>query len=222
VEKWREGFDVVLARRTAREGETYLKKMTSRLFYGLMRRMGDVRIPEDVGDFRLLSRRAVDSLHGLRERHRFMKGLFAWIGYPQATVFYRRAPRYAGDTKWNYWKLWNFAIEGITSFSIGPLKLATYVGLLTGLAAFVYAAVIVLKTLAYGDPVQGYPSLMTVVLFLGGIQLICLGMIGEYLGRTFNEAKGRPLYLLNAFTPSRLHSERRSRMRSHRYSRLLK
>lgn len=208
VEKWREGFDVVYARRTRRDGETRLKKTTAKLFYSVMRRLSDVPVPEDVGDFRLLSRRAVDALNGLRERHRFMKGLFAWIGYPQTAVPYRRDPRHAGETKWSYWKLWNFAIEGITSFSIGPLKLATYLGLVTAATAFVYAGVIVVKTLLFGDPVQGYPSMMAAILFLGGIQLTCLGMIGEYLGRTFNEAKRRPLYLVNSLKPSTLQAER--------------
>jgi polyisoprenyl-phosphate glycosyltransferase len=202
--KWREGFDVVYARRTARDGETLLKKTTAKLFYRAIQSMSRVRIPADTGDFRLLSRRAVEALRLLREQHRFMKGLFAWIGYPQVAVFYRRDPRYAGETKWNYWRLWNFAIEGITSFSIGPLKIATYAGLLVALGAFIFAAIIIFKTLIYGDPVRGYPSLMVVVLFLGGVQLMSLGMIGEYLGRMFNETKRRPLYLLNEYRPSQL------------------
>ena len=131
-----------------------------------------------------------------------MKGLFAWIGYPQVAVYYKRDPRFAGKTKWNYWKLWNFAIEGITSFSIAPLKIATYVGLMTAVGAFGYAAYIIYKTLAYGEEVRGYPSLMVVVLFLGGVQLIGIGMLGEYLGRMFNETKRRPLYLINRYQPS--------------------
>jgi glycosyltransferase involved in cell wall biosynthesis len=136
-----------------------------------------------------------------------MKGLFAWIGYPQVAVYYRRDPRFAGKTKWNYWRLWNFAIEGITSFSIAPLKLATYVGLLTAVGAFLAAGMVVYKTIFYGEPVRGYPSLMVVVLFLGGVQLMSLGMIGEYLGRMFNETKQRPLYLVNRFVPSGLGKE---------------
>jgi glycosyltransferase involved in cell wall biosynthesis len=205
VRKWREGFDVVYARRAAREGETLVKKATAKLFYRAIQSLSWVDIPPDTGDFRLLSRRAVESLKLLREQHRFMKGLFAWIGYPPGAVDYRRDPRFAGEPQWNYWRLWNFAIEGITSFSIAPLKLATYVGLLTALGAFIAAAVVVYKTLVYGDPVRGYPSLMVVMLFLGGVQLMSLGMIGEYLGRMFNETKRRPLYLVNRFVPSSLH-----------------
>lgn len=208
VQKWREGFDVVYARRSKREGETFLKKTTAKLFYRAIQSLSRVKIPPDTGDFRLLSRRAVEALKLLREQHRFMKGLFAWIGYPQVAVYYRRDPRFAGTTKWNYWNLWNFAIEGITSFSIGPLKIATYIGLMTALGAFVAAGVVIYKTIAYGDPVRGYPSLMVVMLFLGGVQLMSLGMIGEYLGRMFNETKRRPLYLVNRYVPSSLPPER--------------
>jgi glycosyltransferase involved in cell wall biosynthesis len=158
--------------------------------------MSRVRIPEDTGDFRLLSRRAVDAVRSLREQHRFMKGLFAWVGYSQVAVDYERDPRAAGQTKWNYWKLWNLALEGITSFTIAPLKLATYVGLVIALTAFTTAGIIIFKTLMYGDPVRGFPTLMVTVLFLGGVQLLFIGVIGEYLGRIFNEAKGRPLYFV--------------------------
>lgn len=153
-------------------------------------------IPRDTGEFRLLSRRAVDSLKQLREHHRFMKGLFAWIGYPQVAVPYRREPRFGGRTKWNYWKLWNLALEGITSFTIAPLKLATYLGLIAAIGALAYGTYIIVNTLLHGNPVPGYPSLMVVILLLGGIQLIALGIIGEYLGRTFDECKQRPLYLV--------------------------
>lgn len=204
VAKWHEGFDVVYARRTTRKGETWLKKTTAKMFYRTIQAMSRVRIPEDTGDFRLLSRRAVESLKGLREHHRFMKGLFAWIGFPQVAVYYHRDPRFAGETKWNYWRLWNFALEGITSFSIAPLRLATYLGLVVACGSFVYASIVVYKTLAYGEAVKGYPSLMVVMLFLGGVQLICLGMLGEYLGRMFNETKQRPLYLVNQYVPSSL------------------
>jgi len=197
VEGWKEGFDVVYARRISRDGETWIKKATARAFYRVVQRIGPVTIPEDVGDFRLLSRRAVDSLKKIRERHRFMKGLFAWIGYPQKAIDYQRDARFAGETKWNYWKLWNFAIEGITSFSIAPLKFSTYVGLFVAMMSFLYAAWVIYKTLMFGDPVQGYPSLMVVVLFLGGVQLVGIGLLGEYLGRMFVETKYRPLYLLD-------------------------
>jgi glycosyltransferase involved in cell wall biosynthesis len=202
IEKWQEGYDVVYARRTARDGETFIKKATAKLFYRFIQGVSRVKIPEDTGDYRLLSRRAVEALKQLRETHRFMKGLFAWIGYPQIAVNYRRDPRFAGSTKWNYWHLWNFAIEGITSFTINPLKISSYLGLTTSVVSFTYALFIIYKTLVFGDPVQGYPTLMVVILFLGGVQLMSLGVIGEYLGRMFNETKHRPLYLINSFTPA--------------------
>jgi glycosyltransferase involved in cell wall biosynthesis len=202
VERWREGFDVVYAQRMARDGETRLKRASAFLFYRVLRRVSRVQVPADTGDFRLLSRRAVDALRQLREHHRFMKGLFAWIGFPQAAVPYRRDPRRAGATKWSYWKLWNFALDGLTSFTIAPLKLATYLGLATALVAFGYGSFIIGLTLVYGNPVAGYPSLLVVVLFLGGVQLFFIGVIGEYLGRIFNETKQRPLYFLNAYQPA--------------------
>lgn len=204
---WQQGYDVVAARRIERKGETWLKKATAFVFYRVMRALSPIQIPADTGDFRLLSRRAVEALRQLREQHRFMKGLFVWIGYPQTTIFYRRDPRQGGQTKWNYLRLWNFALEGITSFSIAPLKLASYVGLLASLVAFVYALIIIWKTLAFGEPVRGYPSLMVVVLFLGGIQLLSLGIIGEYLGRIFNETKQRPLYFLNNHEPAEFYND---------------
>ena len=194
--EWENGYDAVYAQRDSREGETYLKKFTAKVFYRIIGYMSQVEIPPDTGDFRLLSRRAVDALGALREHHRFMKGLFAWIGYSQKAVIYARDRRFAGETKWNYWKLWNFAIEGMTSFSIGPLKMFSYLGLGTSLVSFLYACVIIYKTLIFGDPVAGYPSLMVVILFLGGIQLIGMGIVGEYLGRMFNETKNRPLYFV--------------------------
>lgn len=203
VKHWREGYDVVYAKRTSREGETIAKKATAKLFYRIIRKISEVPIPEDTGDYRLLSRRTVDSLKLLRERHRFMKGLFAWIGYSQKEVPYNRDARYAGRTKWNYWKLWNFALEGITSFTSFPLKIATYVGFFIAVGALSYSAAIVYRTLAYGNPVAGYPSLIVVVLFLGGVQLISLGLMGEYLARIFDESKQRPLYLIKSHKPSR-------------------
>lgn len=202
VKQWQAGYDNVYAKRTSREGETFFKKATASTFYRLIQLVSRVKIPEDTGDFRLLSRRAVDSLKQLREQHRFMKGLFAWIGYPGIAVPYRRDPRLAGETKWNYWKLWNFALEGITSFTIAPLKITTYLGLLTAAAAISFAAIIIYRTLAYNDPVRGYPSLMVVVLFLGAVQLIGIGIIGEYLGRMFDETKLRPLYFVNRYLPA--------------------
>ncbi len=199
IEQWQKGYDVVYAQRISRAGESAVKKTTAHLFYRIMQKLSRVNIPRDAGDFRLLSRRAVDALSGLREQHRFMKGLFAWIGYPQKAIPYHRDPRHDGESKWNYIGLWNFAIEGITSFSTVPLKAATYLGILTAFGAFLFGLFIVLETLLYGNPVPGYPSLLVVVLFLGGIQLMALGVIGEYLGRMFDETKGRPLYLINTY-----------------------
>ncbi len=168
-----------------------------------MRNLGEVPLPPNVGDFRLMSRRVVDAVQQLREHHRFMKGLFAWVGFPSTAVVYDREPRGAGTTKWSLWKLWNFAIEGITSFSVAPLKLATYLGLAVALFAVVFGAQLILRTLLFGNPVAGYPSLMAVVLFLGGTQLVTLGIIGEYLGRVFNETKRRPLYLVERYVEPR-------------------
>ncbi|MBL4821298.1 MAG: glycosyltransferase family 2 protein [Gammaproteobacteria bacterium] len=202
VAKWQEGFDVVYAERTTRHGESYLKRVTAHLFYRLMQNTGSVRIPPDTGDYRLLSRRAINALGQLREQHRFMKGLFTWIGYRQVSVPFEREPRANGKSKWSYWRLWNFALEGITSFTTMPLRVATYTGFLTAFLAFLYGLIIVTKTLVYGDAVPGYPSLMVVILFLGGAQLMAIGVIGEYLGRMFDESKQRPLYLVQRYLPA--------------------
>jgi glycosyltransferase involved in cell wall biosynthesis len=196
IAHWLAGYDVVYAKRTQRDGEGVIKKVTAFLFYRLIQKVSRVSIPEDTGDFRLLSRRAVEAINQLREQHRFMKGLFSWIGYPQKAVPYRRAGRYAGNTKWNYWKLWNFALEGITSFTCAPLKIATYVGLLSAFGALAYGAYFAVRTLLYGNPVPGYPSIVVAILFLGGMQLLSIGIIGEYLARMFDESKKRPLYFL--------------------------
>jgi glycosyltransferase involved in cell wall biosynthesis len=197
VQHWREGYDVVYGTRSKRAGETRLKKFTSAAFYRIMQRLSATPLPRDTGDFRLMSRRAVDAIKQLRERQRFMKGLFTWVGYRQMAMVYDREPRFAGSSKFNYWRLWNFALEGITSFSGAPLKIATYVGVFTALLAFGFGIVVLGKALLFGDPVRGYPSLMLVVLFLGGVQLMALGMVGEYLGRLYMEAKQRPLYLID-------------------------
>jgi glycosyltransferase involved in cell wall biosynthesis len=199
VQEWQAGFDIVYAQRTEREGETWLKKITASLFYRLIQSVSHVKIPRDTGDFRLMSRRSVDALLQLREQHRFMKGLFVWVGFPQKAVQYRRDPRFAGETKFNYWKLWNFALEGITSFTIVPLKAATYIGLLAALLAFCFGIWLFINTVLFGNDVKGYPSLMVTVLFLGGVQLISIGIIGEYLGRIYNETKQRPLYFVQEY-----------------------
>jgi hypothetical protein len=195
--EWRKGYDCVLMKRDSRDGESWVKKLTSKVFYKLLRRIGDVEIPTDVGDFRLMSRRAVEALRRCHERTRYMKGLFAWVGFPTTTITYHRDARHAGTSKWNYWRLWNLALEGITSFTTAPLKLASYVGLFVALSAFAYSLRVFIKAYMYGDPVPGYPSLMMVVLFLGGTQLMALGILGEYLARVFVEVKQRPLYLLS-------------------------
>jgi glycosyltransferase involved in cell wall biosynthesis len=203
VAGWRAGFDMVYAQRRMRAGESWLKRTTANLFYRLMEQLGRVQMPRDTGDFRLMSRRVLNALQQMREQHRFMKGLFAWVGFPSMAVPYDRAARHSGQSKWNYWKLWNLALEGITSFTVMPLKVATYLGLFVALLSVAYAGVIVVKTLFLGNPVAGYPSLVTIVLFLGGVQLMTLGVIGEYLGRIFNETKQRPLYFVERYVPPR-------------------
>jgi polyisoprenyl-phosphate glycosyltransferase len=204
VAVWDGGVDMVYAQRRAREGETWAKKVTADLFYRLMQRIGGVRLPRNTGDFRLLSRRALDAVLQLRETHRFMKGLFAWVGFPSQAVLYDRAPRHAGSSSWNYWRLWNLAVEGITGFTLMPLKIATYLGLAVAVFALGFGGQLIIRTLLFGNQVPGYPSLMAVVLFLGGVQLMTLGVIGEYLGRVFNETKQRPLYLLERAAPSQV------------------
>ncbi len=201
IRAWREGHDVVLMRRRSRAQESWLKKATARAFYRAMGRIGTIDIPENVGDFRLLSRRAVAAVRRFPERSRFMKGLFAWIGFPCREIEYDRDGRHAGETKWSYWRLWNFALEGITSFSVFPLKLASYIGFATALVAFAYGGYFIVKTLLFGDPARGFPTLVAVVLFLGGLQLMALGIIGEYLARMFIEVKQRPLYLVQRRLP---------------------
>lgn len=196
-----EGFDVVYAQRTSRKGETFLKKATAAGFYRVMQTFGRATLPKDTGDFRVMSRRAVEALKQIRESHRFMKGLFTWIGFPQKAVPYERDERKAGQTKWNYWKLWNFALEGITSYTAAPLKLATYMGCTVAAVSFLYAFIVIIKTLLYHEPVKGYPSMMVVILFLGGVQLIFIGILGEYMGRTYDESKRRPIYFLNEYWP---------------------
>jgi glycosyltransferase involved in cell wall biosynthesis len=197
VDTWRQGYDVVYGQRTARPGEGWLKRATAAAFYRVINRLSDTAIPADTGDFRLMSRRVLDALRQLRERQRFMKGLFAWVGFRQVALPYAREPRLAGASKFNFWRLWNLAIEGITGFSTVPLRIATYLGLGVAALAFAYGVWIIAKTLLWGDPVQGWPTMMAVILFLGGVQLIVLGILGEYLGRLYLEAKQRPLYLVS-------------------------
>lgn len=199
MEKWRQGYDMVCARRRERRGEAWLKRATAELFYRVMGSVAETPIPSNTGDFRLLNRRCLDALASCREQRRFMKGLFAWIGFKHTEILYDRDPRFAGTTKWNYWRLWNFAIEGITSFTIAPLKLASYLGLLTAVSSILYATIIVARTLLFGRALPGYASLMVVTLLVAGVNLISMGVIGEYVGRIFMESKNRPLYLLDAY-----------------------
>lgn len=201
IEKWKEGFDVVYGMRETRDGETVLKVWTASIFYRMLKFLVSLDIPVDVGDFRLMSRRVVEHLKAMQERDRFVRGLVSWIGFRQIGLLYRREKRYAGETKYPYRKMIRFALDGITSFSSIPLKMATIMGYLTSLVAFAYAcSVIVQKFMGY--TVQGWATIMVGLLFLGGVQLICLGILGEYIGRIFNETKGRPLYIVDCETPN--------------------
>ena len=196
LEQWRQGYDVVYAVRRQRAGESRTKRITAFGFYRLIARMSATAIPADTGDFRLMDRCVVQALSRLPERTRFMKGLFAWVGFRQTAITYDRSPRQDGHSSWNYWKLWNFALDGITSFSRVPLQFLSYTGLAVAAVALGYGLWMVLRTLLFGIDLPGYASLMTAVLFLGGVQLIGLGVLGEYLGRVFLEVKQRPLYLV--------------------------
>jgi len=196
VREWEGGAEVVLARRTDRKSDSYLKRKTAELFYVAHNRISDVKIPDNVGDYRLMDKVAVDALKQLPERQRFMKGLFAWIGFRTVTVDYTRNARAAGTSKFSGWKLWNFALEGITSFSVAPLKIWTYVGGIGAIATLFYAIFIILTTLTRGIDVPGYASTLVAVLFFGSVQLISVGMLGEYLGRVYMETKKRPNYII--------------------------
>ena len=199
IKCWREGYDVVYATRTQRSGDTAFKKLSAGFYYKLLNRMSSINIPENTGDFRLLSQRAVKALRQCGETHRYMKGLFAWIGYPQKAVNYERDPRHAGVTKWNYASLSHHAMQGITAFSSVPLRFVTWLGLFVATLSGAYGIFMFIRTIIWGNPVAGYPSLLVIMLFLGGIQLLALGLIGEYLGRMFDETKNRPLYLVSKY-----------------------
>ena len=196
VDKWREGFDVVIAKRVERASDSHAKRWTASLFYWVYNAIANVQIPENAGDFRLMSSSTVDALNKLPENCRFMKGLFAWVGGKTAVIEYARQPRVAGKSKFSGWELWNFALEGITSFSTLPLRVWTYIGGVSAVLSFIYASFLVVRTLIRGIDVPGYASIITVVLFFGSIQLIGLGVIGEYVGRIYYEAKRRPIYLV--------------------------
>lgn len=197
IAKWQEGYDDVYAKRTSRAGETWMKKFTSRMYYKVLQSVTDIEIQRDTGDFRLLSRRCLNALRQLRERERNTKGLFSWVGFKKIEIEYERDARAAGSTKWGYFKLLRLAIDGITSFTTAPLRFSTISGLLVSFGAFVYLLVILIQTWIFGVRLDGYPSMMAVILFLGGIQLISIGVIGEYIGRIFVESKRRPVYLVD-------------------------
>jgi glycosyltransferase involved in cell wall biosynthesis len=196
ITKWRQGYEVVLGHRINRDSDSWSKRISANCFYFLHNKMADPKLPENVGDFRLMDRSVVDALNHLPESRRFMKGLFAWVGFRTAYVDYTRPERVAGSTKFNGWRLWNFALEGITSFSTDPLRIWTYLGVTVSLLSFVFAIFIIIKVLLYGIDAPGYASLMVAVTFLGGLQLIGIGVIGEYLGRTYIESKRRPIFLI--------------------------
>ncbi len=199
IKYWEEGYDDVYAKRKSRAGETLLKKKTSEWFYKILQRSTNIPIQVDTGDFRLLDQRCVLALREFRESQRYTKGLFSWIGYKKKEILYDRDPRVAGATKWNYAKLINFAIDGITSFTTAPLRIASILGFVVSLFAFAYIIYLVVRTLLLGVDLAGYASMMAVILFLGGVQLISLGIIGEYIARIFNETKQRPLYFVEEF-----------------------
>ena len=196
VKKYEEGYDVVVGKRTDRTADSTAKRVSAETFYKLHNKISDIEIPHNVGDYRLMSRRVVDELKKLPETQRFMKGLFAWLGFKTAVVPYKRDERVAGDSSFNGWKLWNFALDGITSFSTAPLRVWLYVGTVLSLIAFVYGSFIVLKTLIFGVDSPGYASMVTIILFLGGIQLMGIGILGEYIGRIYIESKNRPVYII--------------------------
>ena len=197
IKYWEDGYDDVYAKRRSREGETWLKKITSAAFYKLLQKMTKIPIQEDTGDFRLLDRRAIESLKKLREKQRYTKGMFSWIGFNKKEILFDRKPRAAGKTKWNYLKLFNLALEGVTSFTTSPLRISAIIGILVSIFSMIYMVIVLIKSLIWKDPVQGYPSMMVTILFLGGVQLVSLGIIGEYVGRIFNETKYRPLYIID-------------------------
>jgi len=196
VKKYEEGYDVVVGKRVDRTTDTVAKRISAELFYKMHNKISDIEIPHNVGDYRLMSRRVVEELKKLPETQRFMKGIFAWLGFKTAVVEYKRDERAAGDTSFNGWKLWNFALDGITSFSTAPLRIWLYVGIVLAFIAFLFGTWIIVKTLLFGADTPGYASMITVILFLGGIQLMGIGILGEYIGRIYLESKNRPIYIV--------------------------
>jgi len=204
IKYWEQGYDDVYAKRKSRSGETWFKKFTSKMYYKTLQNVTKIEIQKDTGDFRLLDRRCVDALKSIRESQRYTKGLFSWIGFNKKEILYDRDPRAAGSTKWNYKKLIDLSIDGITSFTTAPLRWSAILGLIISGIGFIYMIYIIIKTILLGVDVPGYASTMVVILFLGGIQLIVLGVIGEYLGRAFYETKGRPLYFVDKYNDTKI------------------
>lgn len=199
LEKWEEGYEDVYAKRVSRGKESWLRRTLSMQFYKILNKMSKVEMLQNVGDFRLLDKRCVEALKSLRETERYTKGLFCWIGYKKAEVLFDRGDRVAGTTSWSLWKLMRLGIDGIISFTTAPLHLATWLGLIISFLAFIYLIFILIKTLIYGDPVAGFPTLISVILFLGGVLLLCVGILGEYVARMYNETKRRPGYLVREY-----------------------
>ncbi|MBR1730784.1 MAG: glycosyltransferase family 2 protein [Selenomonadaceae bacterium] len=199
IDWWQKGYKDVCAKRRSRDGESWFKKWSSHTYYKLLQRLTNVPIQIDVGDFRLLDRQCIEALKLFRESQRYTKGMFSWIGFDKKEILFDRDARAAGQTKWNYWKLLNLAIEGITSFSMAPLRIASFLGCILSITSMIYMLIVIFKTIIFGEDVKGYPSLVSIILFIGGAQIFFLGIIGEYLGRIFNESKQRPLYLVKEF-----------------------
>ena len=197
VELWRQGYDVVLAKRNDRQEDSFAKRFSSSLFYKLNNKISDVKLPDNVGDFRLFTRKVLNAINSLPENQRFMKGIFAWVGFRSITVEYKRPQRIAGSSKFNGWKLWNFALQGITSFGTLPLRIWTYIGFIVSFLAFIYASFLILRTLIMGIDLPGYASLVVIILFLGGLQLMGVGILGEYVGRIYMESKRRPPFIID-------------------------
>ena len=196
---WNKGYKDVCAKRRSRDGESWFKKWSSHTYYKLLQHMTNIPIQIDVGDFRLLDRQCIEALKLFRESQRYTKGMFSWIGFDKKEILFDRDARAAGKTKWNYWKLFNLAIEGITSFTMLPLRIASILGCILSITTMIYMIYVILRTLIFGEAVRGYPSMVSIILFIGGVQIFFLGIIGEYLGRIFNETKHRPLYLVKEY-----------------------
>lgn len=197
VELWRQGYDVVLAKRANRQDESALKRFCSSIFYKLNNKISEIEIPQNVGDFRLFTKKVLNAINSLPENQRFMKGIFAWVGFRSITIEYEEQERIAGSSKFNGWKLWNFALQGITGFGTLPLRIWTYIGFIVSFLAFIYASFLILRTLIMGIDLPGYASLVVIILFLGGLQLIGIGILGEYVGRIYMESKRRPPFIID-------------------------